>query len=110
MKTHHASVRADVGATYAVVNPRLFGSFVEHLGRCVYTGIYEPGHPKAGEDGFRQDVLDLVRELGVTTVRYPGGNFVLGISVGRWCGAQGGASATARFGVALHRNQSVRAG
>ena len=81
MKTHHASVRADVGATYAVVNPRLFGSFVEHLGRCVYTGIYEPGHPKAGEDGFRQDVLDLVRELGVTTVRYPGGNFVSGY---RW--------------------------
>jgi alpha-N-arabinofuranosidase len=55
---------------------RLFGSFVEHMGRCVYTGIYEPGHPSAGADGFRRDVLDLTRELGVTTIRYPGGNFV----------------------------------
>ncbi|GAA2160091.1 alpha-N-arabinofuranosidase [Pedococcus bigeumensis] len=55
---------------------RLFGSFVEHMGRCVYTGIFEPGHPSAGADGFRRDVLDLTRELGVTTIRYPGGNFV----------------------------------
>lgn len=58
------------------VDPRLFGSFVEHLGRCVYTGIYEPGHPAADADGLRTDVLDLVRELGVTVIRYPGGNFV----------------------------------
>ncbi|MFD0319176.1 arabinosylfuranosidase ArfA [Streptomyces flavalbus] len=58
------------------VDRRLFGSFVEHMGRCVYTGIYEPGHPAADADGFRTDVLDLVRELGVTVVRYPGGNFV----------------------------------
>ncbi|MHC4715060.1 MAG: alpha-N-arabinofuranosidase, partial [Planctomycetota bacterium] len=63
------------------VDPRLFGSFVEHLGRCVYGGIYEPGHPTADEDGFRRDVLELVRELGVTLVRYPGGNFVSGY---RW--------------------------
>ncbi|MFI9586203.1 alpha-N-arabinofuranosidase [Streptomyces sp. NPDC052236] len=60
------------------VDPRLFGSFVEHLGRCVYTGVYEPGHPTADEAGLRGDVLALVRELGVTAVRYPGGNFVSG--------------------------------
>jgi len=60
------------------VDPRLFGSFVEHMGRCVYTGIYEPGHPSADPDGFRGDVADLVRELGTTLVRYPGGNFVSG--------------------------------
>lgn len=65
----------------APVDDRLFGSFVEHLGRCVYTGIYEPGHPTADADGFRQDVIDLVKELGATTVRYPGGNFVSGY---RW--------------------------
>jgi alpha-N-arabinofuranosidase len=64
----------DVGA----VDPRLFGSFVEHLGRCVYTGIYEPGHPAADGDGVRADVLELIRELGVTAIRYPGGNFVSG--------------------------------
>ncbi|MEU7482276.1 alpha-N-arabinofuranosidase [Lentzea sp. NPDC042327] len=65
----------------APVRRRLFGSFVEHMGRCVYTGIYEPGHPTADEDGFRGDVLELTRELGVELVRYPGGNFVSGY---RW--------------------------
>ena len=63
------------------VNPRLFGSFVEHMGRCVYGGIFEPGHPQADERGLRTDVQDLTRELGVSTVRYPGGNFVSGY---RW--------------------------
>ncbi len=57
---------------------RLFGSFVEHMGRCVYTGIYEPDHPTADERGFRGDVAELVEELGVSLVRYPGGNFVSG--------------------------------
>jgi alpha-N-arabinofuranosidase len=64
-----------------VVGPldrRIFGAFVEHLGRCVYTGIYEPGHPQADGNGFRQDVLALTRELGTTLVRYPGGNFLSG--------------------------------
>jgi alpha-N-arabinofuranosidase len=63
------------------VDRRLFGSFVEHIGRCVHTGIHEPGHPTAGADGMRGDVLELVRELGPTIVRYPGGNFVSGY---RW--------------------------
>ncbi|MEV7868341.1 alpha-N-arabinofuranosidase [Streptomyces sp. NPDC088124] len=67
--------------TVGEVNPRLFGSFVEHLGRCVYTGLHEPGHPTADEAGLRGDVLDLVRELGPTAIRYPGGNFVSGF---RW--------------------------
>jgi alpha-N-arabinofuranosidase len=64
--------------TVGTVSPRLFGSFVEHMGRCVYTGVFEPGHPTADETGLRGDVLDLTRELGVTTVRYPGGNFSSG--------------------------------
>ncbi|MFL6075196.1 MAG: alpha-N-arabinofuranosidase [Mycobacteriales bacterium] len=63
------------------VDPRLFGTFVEHMGRCVYTGIHEPDHPTADRYGFRGDVADLVRELGATVVRYPGGNFVSGY---RW--------------------------
>ncbi|RNE67057.1 arabinosylfuranosidase ArfA [Cryobacterium tepidiphilum] len=62
--------------TVGEIDRRIFGSFVEHLGRAVYTGIYEPGHPTADADGFRQDVADLTAELGVTAVRYPGGNFV----------------------------------
>ncbi len=60
----------------ADVDDRLYGSFIEHLGRAVYTGIYQPGHPSADEKGFRRDVLALVKELGIRIVRYPGGNFV----------------------------------
>jgi alpha-N-arabinofuranosidase len=60
------------------IDPRLYGAFIEHLGRAVYGGIYEPDHPTADEAGFRRDVLDLVRELNVPIVRYPGGNFVSG--------------------------------
>jgi len=60
------------------VNKRVYGSFVEQWGRSVYGGIYEPGHPAANEKGFRQDVIDLVKELKVPIVRYPGGNFLSG--------------------------------
>ncbi|MGC5583768.1 alpha-N-arabinofuranosidase [Ornithinimicrobium sp. W1665] len=76
-----ARLSVDPAFVVAPINRRVFGSFVEHMGRCVYTGIYEPGHPTADDDGLRGDVLDLVRELGVTTIRYPGGNFVSGY---RW--------------------------
>ncbi|MDD3260498.1 MAG: alpha-N-arabinofuranosidase [Oscillospiraceae bacterium] len=62
----------------ADVDDRLFSSFLEHLGRAIYGGIYEPGHPEADEQGFRKDVLQLVRELGVSNIRYPGGNFLSG--------------------------------
>ena len=62
--------------TISQIDPRLYGAFLEHLGRAIYTGVYEPGHPKANEHGFREDVLALVRELRPPVVRYPGGNFV----------------------------------
>src|SRR4051794_4414730 len=77
----NASVHLDPAFVVAPVNRRTFGSFVEHMGRNVYTGLYDPGHPTADADGFREDVLKLTRELGVTLVRYPGGNFVSGY---RW--------------------------
>lgn len=67
--------------TIAHTDDRLYGSFIEHLGRAVYTGVYEPDHPLADEDGLRTDVMQLVRELRVPIVRYPGGNFVSGF---RW--------------------------
>lgn len=63
------------------VDPRLFGGFAEHLGRHIYTGIYEPGHPTADARGFRQDVIELTRGLNMPIMRYPGGNFVSGY---RW--------------------------
>ncbi len=74
------SARLTIDPRFAIgdVSRRLFGSFVEHLGRCVYDGLYEPGHETADAFGFRGDVVELVRELGVSTVRYPGGNFVSG--------------------------------
>ena len=58
------------------VDKRIYGSFIEHLGRAVYDGIYQPGNPLSDEDGFRTDVLNMVKELNVPIVRYPGGNFV----------------------------------
>lgn len=60
------------------IDKRIYGSFVEHLGRCVYGGIYEPTHKTADKNGFRQDVLDFVKQIDVPIVRYPGGNFVSG--------------------------------
>jgi alpha-L-arabinofuranosidase len=73
-----ASMIIDKDYQISRIDPRIYGSFVEHLGRCVYGGIYEPGHPQADGQGFRQDVIDMVKELNVPLIRYPGGNFVSG--------------------------------
>ena len=73
-----ATLTLDLDYRIGEIDPRLYGSFVEHMGRCVYQGIFEPGHPSADPRGFRTDVADLVRELGVPVLRYPGGNFVSG--------------------------------
>lgn len=62
--------------TRGEIDPRIYGSFVEHMGRVVYSGIYEPNHPTADANGFRGDVMELTKQMGVTAVRYPGGNFV----------------------------------
>jgi alpha-N-arabinofuranosidase len=71
-----ATVTAHAAYTISDIDKRIYGSFLEHLGRAVYTGIYEPGHPTADETGMRRDVIDLVRELDTPICRYPGGNFV----------------------------------
>ena len=73
-----AKLIADKNFVIGEISPNLFGSFIEHLGRAVYGGIYEPGHPEADDMGFRKDVLTLVKKLRVPIVRYPGGNFVSG--------------------------------
>ena len=73
-----ATIFADRRFPIGEIDKRLYGSFVEHLGRAVYGGVYEPGHPTADEDGFRTDVLEMVRALNVPVIRYPGGNFVSG--------------------------------
>ena len=60
------------------IDGRLYGSFIEHLGRAVYGGIYEPSHKTADNMGFRGDVLEMIKELNDPIIRYPGGNFVSG--------------------------------
>ena len=73
-----ANVIFDKDFVIGNVDRRLFGSFAEHLGRCVYGGFHEPKHETADKNGFRGDVKKLIKELGVTAIRYPGGNFVSG--------------------------------
>ena len=103
------AIHLDPDFTVGEVNPRLFGSFVEHLGRCVYTGIFEPGHPTADEDGLRTDVLDLIRELGVTMVRYPGRQLRLRLPLGGRSRPGGAAAPPARPRLADRRDEPVRA-
>ena len=71
-----ARVTAHSRYTISDIDNRIYGSFLEHLGRAVYTGIYEPDHPQADSSGMRKDVIDLVRDLDTPICRYPGGNFV----------------------------------
>ena len=75
-----ASMILDKDYQVSRIDERIYGSFIEHLGRAVYGGIYEPGHPEADEQGFRKDVMAAVKKLGVPIVRYPGGNFVSGFN------------------------------
>ncbi|WP_417580239.1 alpha-N-arabinofuranosidase [Pelagibacterium sp.] len=71
-----ATATAHRDFTISKIDKRIYGAFLEHLGRAIYSGIYEPDHPTADSDGMRKDVIDLVKELDVPVVRYPGGNFV----------------------------------
>jgi alpha-N-arabinofuranosidase len=74
--THAATVHLHTEHRVGPVDERIFGGFLEHLGRAVYEGVYDPGNPRSDERGFRTDVLDALRTLRMPTVRYPGGTFV----------------------------------
>lgn len=87
------------------IDPRIYGSFVEHMGRVVYSGIYEPSHSSADENGFRRDVMEKVKEMGVTTVRYPGGNFVSNYDWMDGIGPPGQTAQKAGFGMEEHRDK-----
>jgi len=71
-----ATVTAHKDFAISKIDDRIYSAFLEHLGRAIYTGIHEPGHPTADKNGMRQDVMELVRDLNIPYVRYPGGNFV----------------------------------
>src|SRR5512133_302823 len=72
------SIKVDTDRVTGEIHPHVFGNFAEHLGRCVYGGMYEEGSPLSDQDGFRQDVMRAVQQLGVSILRWPGGNFVSG--------------------------------
>lgn len=73
-----AKIKVEKKNIVGEIDKRVYSSFIEHLGRAVYGGVYEPDHPTADDQGFRQDVIDMVKKLDVPMVRYPGGNFVSG--------------------------------
>src|ERR1039458_8749347 len=73
-----ARIRIDTSRAIGEVHPHIFGNFAEHLGRCIYGGIFEEGSPLSDSEGFRKDVLDAVKPLGVSVLRWPGGNFASG--------------------------------
>ena len=76
MNAQNARIKIDIDRKIGEINELLYGNFVEHLGRCVYGGISDKGNPLSDENGFRKDVLEAVKGLNVTIIRYPGGNFV----------------------------------
>jgi alpha-L-arabinofuranosidase len=102
-----ASAAANRDYRIATIDDRIYSSFLEHLGRAVYTGIYEPDHPTADANGMRRDVVDLVRELDVPLVRYPGGNFV---SAYNWDGVGPREKRPTRLDLAWHTSESNAVG
>lgn len=70
------SLKVDKNDYISEIDERIYGSFIEQLGRAVYTGVYQPDHPTADSDGFRQDVIEAINKLNVPLIRYPGGNFL----------------------------------
>ncbi|MGV2435223.1 MAG UNVERIFIED_CONTAM: ABC transporter permease subunit [Anaerolineae bacterium] len=81
MEKKNASIYIDNNRTISDISPLLFSGFAEHMGRCIYEGIYDPASPHADGNGLRTDVLNALRELNFRTIRYPGGNFLSGY---RW--------------------------
>ncbi len=73
-----AKIKIDVDGKIGKIDRNIYGNFIEHLGRCIYGGIYEEGSPLSDEEGFRKDVLQVARDLKVSILRWPGGNFVSG--------------------------------
>lgn len=76
-----ARIYIDTHRAISPISPLLFSGFAEHMGRCIYEGIYDPASPHADERGVRQDVLAALRDLQLRSIRYPGGNFLSGY---RW--------------------------
>ena len=98
----------DPARVCGVIDRNIFGGFAEHLGRCIYGGVYEPGSPLGDDRGYRTDVIAALRRLGMPVIRYPGGNFVSGY---RWWEGVGPVGARpARTDLAWHDTETNRFG
>ncbi|MEO6718868.1 MAG: alpha-L-arabinofuranosidase C-terminal domain-containing protein [Ferruginibacter sp.] len=76
LSAQNAKIKIDLDRVIGEVDKNIYGNFVEHLGRCVYGGVYDPGNPLSDKNGYRKDVMEAVKDLKPSLVRYPGGNFV----------------------------------
>lgn len=104
----HAKLRINLEQRLGTIDPFVYGHFLEHLGRCVYEGIYDEGSPLSDSDGNRKDVLDTARRLRVTQLRWPGGNFASGYHWQDGVGPRD--SRPARFNLAWFQRESNRFG
>ena len=103
-----ATLEIDLERRLGTIDPNIYGNFIEHLGRCIYGGIYDEGSPLADADGNRTDVLEAARKLHVTQLRWPGGNFGSGY---HWQDGIGPKDARpARYDLAWFERESNRFG
>jgi len=101
-------IKIDIERRTSDIDPMIYGNFVEHLGRCVYGGIYDEDSPRSDDEGIRLDVLEATQRLAPTQVRYPGGNFVSGY---HWLDGVGPKDARPRrMELAWHVEESNRFG
>src|ERR1700723_2346911 len=70
-----AQIKINTERAISDIDPKIYGNFLEHLGRCIEGGVFDEGSPLSDTNGFRRDVLDAAKKLGVTLLRWPGGNF-----------------------------------
>jgi alpha-N-arabinofuranosidase len=104
----HATLKIDLERRLGTIDPNIYGNFIEHLGRCIYGGIYDEGSPLADADGNRKDVLEAASKLRVTQLRWPGGNFSSGY---HWQDGIGPKDArAARYDLAWFERESNRFG
>ena len=107
-QTPSARVKIDIDRSIGEVDPLVFGNFAEHLGRMIYGGIYDEGSPLSDKDGYRTDVMDVVKKMGVSILRYPGGNFSSGYNWTDGIGPEGPAAGARGAGLERSGKQSLR--
>lgn len=101
-----ARIKIGVERQIGEIDKMLYGNFVEHLGRCIYGGLYEPGSQLSDENGYRKDVIQATKELNVPIIRWPEGNFVSGYHWGDGIGPKDQRSTRIDLAWGYHENNS----